>query len=71
MGQQEPDKSSVDKCRVPSLGKNSVMPEYKLRKDFLSRLVEKEMGIFVNTKVNVGQQRILISQEGQQHPGLC
>lgn len=71
MGQQEPDKSSVDKCRILSLGKNSVMPEYKLRKDFLSRLVEKEMGIFVNTKVNVGQQRILISQEGQQHPGLC
>jgi len=56
------------KGRVLHLGHNSPMQHYRLGEECLeSCLAENDLGVLVNSQLNMSQQR---GQEGQQHPGL-
>ncbi len=59
-----------DQCKVLHLRRNNLMHQYTLGVTQLeSSLAEKDLGVLVDTKLNMGQQHALAT-EGKRYPGL-
>jgi len=52
------------KCRVLHLGRNNLMHQYRIRADLLeSNSVERDLGVLVDDKLTMSQQRALAAKK--------